>query len=139
MSCLIAMFAIAYFFPKKGVGPRNIAEDYGILLLVLVYLLLIFLVFYISIIYYKKTTVDVTYNTIYYRTLFFEKEFMFDDITYIKSYLDGHQNNGFTKRYHLTMVIYAGKKKMKINTRMVNATKLWDLLIERGYLEKQQL
>lgn len=71
--------------------------------------------------------------------MFFEKEFMFDDITYIKSYLDGHQNNGFTKRYHLTMVIYAGKKKMKINTRMVNATKLWDLLIERGYLEKQQL
>ena len=139
MSCLIAMFAIAYFFPKKGVEPRNVSEDYGILLLVLVYLLLIFLVFYISIIYYKKTTVDVTYNTIYYRTLFFEKEFMFDDITYIKSYLDGHQNNGFTKRYHLTMVIYAGKKKMKINTRMVNATKLWDLLIERGYLEKQQL
>ena len=134
--CFIAEFCIA-IIPNHAYKNYTILENIIILSIMLILILTVSLIFLVSAAYCKKFCIRFSDGVIHIKSLRFENEYYYSDITNIICSNDIINTSYFSSKKQITAKIYFGKKKVKINRSMSNYFKFIDLLIAKGILKRE--
>ena len=134
--CFIAEFCIA-IIPNRAYKNYTFIENIIIISVMLILILTVMLIFLVSAAYCKKFCMTVSDGVIHIKSLRFENEYYYSDITNIICSNDIISTSYFSSKKQITTKIYFGKKKVKLNSSMSNYFKFMDLLIAKGYLKRQ--
>lgn len=132
--CFIAEFCIA-IIPNRAYENYTIFENIIIISIMLILILTVSLIFLVSAAYCKKFCMTVSDGVIHIKSLRFENQYYYSDITNIICSYDIISTSYFSSKNQITAKIYFGKKKVKLNSSMCNYFKFMDLLIAKGYLK----
>lgn len=108
--CLIACFCIA-IIPNKAYNNYTILENVILSFIMLFLILTISLVFLISAAYCKKFSMTVSDGVIHIKSLRFENEYYYSDITNIICSYDIVNTSYFSEKKQLTAKIFLEKRK----------------------------
>lgn len=134
--CLIACFCIA-IIPNKAYKNYTILENILLLLIMLILIFIVSVLPIVSAVYCKKFCMTVSDGVIHIKSIRFENEYYYSDITNIICSHDIVSTSYFSAKNQLTVKIYFGKKKVKLNSSMSNYFKFVDMLIAKGYLKRE--
>lgn len=134
--CFIASFCIA-IIPNQAYKNYTILENILLLLIMLILIFIVSVLLIVSAVYCKKFCMTVSDGVIHIKSLHFENEYHYSDITNIKCSHDIVSTSYFSSKKMLTVTMYFGKKKVKLNSSMSNYYKFMDMLIAKGYLKRK--